>query len=358
MTRLAKPLLPAVVAMSALVLGGCASAPSPAPSGSATTASGECARMVTDSGGLEDHSFNQASWEGMQQAQTKYGIDVQPLVSQSDTDLQPNVDQASDSGCGFVLTVGWSLAPATQEDAASHPDVDYAIVDDNSIDAPNVKPIVFDTDEAAYLAGYVAAGVTKTGKVATYGGAQEPAVTLFMDGFADGIAKYNEVHGTSVQLLGWDRAAQDGSFTGDYEDVSKGRTFTENFISQGADIILPVAGQVGEGSLAAAADHPGTLVIWVDTDGYEIPGLAQYKSLILTSVMKKMQDAVVQIIGDWLDGSFTNEPYVGTLENGGVDIAPYHDLESAVGADLAKEVDDLRAQIVSGAITVDSPSEP
>jgi len=265
----------------------------------------------------------------------------------------------SESGCGFVLTVGWSLAEATQDNATSHPDIDYAIVDDNSIDLPNVKPIVFDTDEAAYLAGYVAAGVSKTGKVATYGGDSEPAVTLFMDGFWDGVQKYNAVHGTSVQVLGWDKDnPASGSFTGDYTDINKGKVLTEGFIAQGADIVMPVAGQVGQGSLAAAADHPGTYVVWVDSDGYLIDGLAQYRSLILTSVMKKTQDAVVQIVGDILDSKFTKDAYVGTLANGGVDIAPFHDLESTVGTTLSGEVAQLRQDIVDGKIKVDSPSSP
>ncbi len=314
--------------------------------------------MVTDQGGLDDHSLNQARWAGLEAAAAKYGIDVQALVSTAETDLAPNVEQASASGCGFVLTVGWSLAPATSDSATANPDVDYAIVDDASIDLPNVKPIVFDTAQASYLAGYLAAGVTKTGKVATFGGGNEPAVTLFMDGFADGIAKYNEVHGTSVQLLGWDKAAQDGAFTGDYEDKNKGKVLTQGFIDQGADIILPVAGQVGEGAAAAALEHPGTLIIWVDTDGFDVPGLEQYQPIMLTSVMKKMGEAVLEIIGNHLDGSFTNDPYVGTLANGGVDIAPFHDLEATVGSTLAGEIEDLRAQIVSGAIVVESASAP
>ncbi|MBO9577884.1 MAG: BMP family ABC transporter substrate-binding protein [Microbacteriaceae bacterium] len=361
MTRLAKSLVAlSVLPLAALAFSGCAAAPtSPAETPGATDpVAAECARMVTDQGGLDDHSFNQATWAGMEEAGDQFGIDVQALVSTAETDLAPNVDQAAQSGCGIVITVGWSLSAATSEAATASPDVHFAIVDDASIDLPNVKPIVFDTAQASFLAGYLAAGVTKTGKVATFGGGNEPAVTLFMDGFADGIAKYNEVHGASVQLLGWDKATQDGAFTGDYEDKNKGKVLTEGFIAQGADIILPVAGQVGEGAAAAAAAVPGTLIIWVDTDGFEAPGLEQYQPIMLTSVMKQMGDAVVSIIGDHLDGAFTNEPYIGTLENGGVDIAPFHDLEATVGPELAAEIDELRAQIIAGDIVVESPSAP
>jgi basic membrane protein A len=312
--------------------------------------------MVTNSGGLEDRSFNQSSWAGMQQAEKDLGIGAEVLVSTTETDLAPNVEAAADSGCGLVLTVGYELATSTQEQAAAHPDVDFAIVDEVVV-ADNVKPIVFDTAQAAFLAGYLAAGVSKTGAVATFGGGNQPPVTLFMDGFVDGVAYYNEAHDTKVKALGWDKDKQDGSFTGDFEDTVKGRTLAQNFIDQGADVILPVAGQVGEGAAAAALDAGGVSIIWVDNDGYEtLP--ADYKSIILTSVIKNTTDAVVDIVGASKDGSFTNEPFIGTLENGGVGIAPFHDLEATVGTELAGEIDKLTTDIVSGSVVVTSPSTP
>jgi len=359
MTVSSKFLLPITAIAAALAFAGCAPAPT-SPTAEPTTpaepTTQDCARMVTNSGGLEDRSFNESSWEGLEQAAATYGIDVQAIVSLNETDLVPNVDQAVASGCGYILTVGWELAEATATQAAANPDLHFSIVDE-IVEAPNVKPIVFDTAQASYLAGYLAAGVSKTGIVATFGGGNQPPVTLFMDGFVDGVAKYNEVHGTQVQVLGWDKETQDGTFTGDFEDVAKGKTFTENFIAQGADVILPVAGQVGEGTAAAAIEHPGTLFIWVDSDGYDTLS-AEYRPALLTSVLKKTQDAVLQIVGEHLDGSFTNEPYIGTLENGGVDIAPFHDLESAVSPELAKEIDELRAAIIAGEIVVESPSAP
>ena len=173
--------------------------------------------------------------------------------------------------------------------------------------------------------------MSKTGVVATFGGGNQPPVTLFMDGFVDGVAKYNEVHGTAVRALGWDKAKQDGAFTGDFEDINKGKALAEGFIDQGADVILPVAGQVGEGATSAALERGGVSVIWVDSDGYE--SLApEFRPVLLTSVLKNTQDAMVEIVGEVQDGSFSNEPYIGTLENGGVEIAPYHDLAPLVHA--------------------------
>ncbi len=343
----------ALIAGAALLLAGCAQAPE---AGGESTASEYCARMVTNSGGLQDRSFNQSSWEGLQRASDQYSIDVKALVSTSETDLKPNVEQAVDSGCQLVLTVGWELADATSAAAAANPDVHFAIVDEQ-VDAPNIKPIVFDTAQAAFLAGYLAAGVSETGIVATFGGGNQPPVTLFMDGFVDGVAHYNEVHSTSVRALGWDKAKQDGNFTGDFEDVSKGKTLAQGFIDQGADVILPVAGQVGEGAAAAASEASGVSVIWVDNDGYEtLP--AAFRPFVLTSVLKNTQDAVVAIVGDDMNGSFDNTPFIGTLGNGGVDIAPFHERASLVSPELSAEIDGVRASIIDGSIVVTSPSTP
>ncbi|UOQ89886.1 BMP family ABC transporter substrate-binding protein [Agromyces endophyticus] len=353
MPRAQRLLLVAASAAASLALVSCATAPEAKPTDAASEV---CARMVTNSGGLEDRSFNQSSWEGLQAAEQEYGIDAKAIVSTGETDLAPNVAQAVDSGCELIVTVGWELAEATTDQAAKNPDLHFAIVDE-TVEGDNIKPVVFDTAQASFLAGYLAAGVSKTGVVATFGGGNQPPVTLFMDGFVDGVAKYNEVHGTNVRALGWDKAKQDGAFTGDFEDVNKGKTLTQGFIDQGADVILPVAGQVGEGAAAAALEHDGVSVIWVDSDGYETLN-AQFRPVVLTSVLKNTQDAMVEIMGDVIDDEFTNEPYIGTLENGGVEIAPYHDLAPLVSDELDGEIDGLRKAIIAGDLVVDSPSAP
>ncbi|MGY3126933.1 basic membrane protein A [Agrococcus sp. UYP33] len=350
--------LPALAAL--VLLAGCATPP---PAATETTGSEapeqalECAQMVTNSGGLNDRSFNETSWAGMERAQEELGIEANVLVSTSESDLAPNVQAAVDTGCGFVLTVGFELAAATGEQAEANPDVQFAIVDE-IVEAPNVRSIVFDTAQAAYLAGYAAASVSETGIVATFGGGNQPPVTLFMDGFAAGIEAYNEAKGTEVRLLGWDPETQDGTFTGDFENVQLGQTQTQAFIAQGADVILPVAGQVGEGAFRASLDAGGTaLVLWVDNDGYDtLP--AEFRPLLLTSVLKNTEDAVVGAVSDALDGTLSDEPIIGTLENGGVDIAPFHDLDARVSDETKAELEALRQQIIAGEITVESPSSP
>lgn len=345
--------------LAAALLAGCQAAP-PRPTDGGESGSAhalECAQMVTNSGGLNDRSFNETSWAGMQRAEQELGVRANVLVSTSESDLAPNVGAAVDTGCGFILTVGYELAPATADQAARNPDVQFAIVDE-IVEGDNVRPIVFDTAQAAYLAGYTAASVSQTGIVATFGGGNQPPVTLFMDGFAAGIDAYNAAKGTQVRLLGWNAATQDGTFTGDFENVQLGQTQTQAFLAQGADVILPVAGQVGEGAFRASLDAGGTaLVIWVDNDGYDtLP--AEFRPILLTSILKNTQDAVQSAIGDALDGAISNEAVIGTLENGGVDIAPFHDLESRVSDETRAELEQLRERIIAGEIVVESPSSP
>jgi basic membrane protein A len=181
-----------------------------------------------------------------------------------------------------------------------------------------------------------------------------------MDGFADGVAYYNEQKDADVQLLGWDKEAQNGTFIGNFNDQGAGKTNTQNFINEGADVIMPVAGPVGLGTLDAVieANEGGkkATVVWVDSDGYETAGKGE--EFILTSVMKLMGDAVNEVISSDVEGDFDNTPYIGTLENGGVALAPFHDQEANVPEELQGELDEIKEQIVSGDIAVESAASP
>ncbi|MCI1642163.1 MAG: BMP family ABC transporter substrate-binding protein [Actinomyces sp.] len=355
----------AVAAAAALALAGCGSAPSESGEASASgeTQSGGAAGgsikacMVSDMGGFEDKSFNQSGKEGMEKAKSELGIDVAYAESQSDSDYAANIANMVQGGCDVIIGVGYLMADALNQAATENPDIDFALVDSTFTDpGENTKALVFNTAEAAYLAGYASAGLTSTGKVGTYLGGQIPSTAVFADGFADGIAKYNEDNGTSVELLGWDKEKQSGMATGDFEDTSKGKQFTEQLIQQGADIIMPVAGPVGAGTLAAAKEAGNVNVVWVDADGY----LTQpdYGSIIITSVVKEIGQAVYDTVKTVQDGQWSSEDYVGTLANGGVGIAPFHDWDSKVPADLKSQLEDLQSQITDGTITVESENSP
>jgi basic membrane protein A len=314
--------------------------------------------MVTDVGGIDDKSFNATAYAGLDQAATELGVESSFLESQTADDYAPNIQAFVDQGCDLIVTVGFLLGDATAAAAEANPDQKFAIVDVDFFDSDagedvtfdNVKELTFATDQAAFLAGYLAAGMTESGTVGTFGGINIPPVTIFMNGFAAGIAKYNQDNGTDVQLLGWDPAAQDGTFTGDFENQDNGRNVTQDLIDEGADIILPVAGPVGLGA-AAAAEEAGAKMIWVDTDG--CVSAAEYCPLFLTSIMKNMNTAVFDTMGEVVDGSFAGGLYSGTLENGGVGLAPFHEFEGAVPQELADAITELQAGIIDGSVSVD-----
>jgi basic membrane protein A len=311
---------------------------------------------VTDTGGVDDKGFNQNAHDGLLKAEAELGTTSALLESTADTDYAPNLATFTDQNCGIIITVGFLLGAATQASAATNPDQLYAIVDfAYDPPPPNILGLVFDTKSASMLQGYLAAGMTKTGKVGTFGGIQIGPVVDFMNGFSAGVNYYNEKNGTSVQVLGWDPKTQTGSFTGDFTDLDKGRVTAEGLMQEGADIIFPVAGPVGQGAMAAVKDNPSgldtPLFIGVDVDQYiSVPG---FESIMLSSVLKRIDNAVFEAIKQAMAGPFTSNLYVGTLANEGVGMAPFHDLDSAVPQALKDEIAALQAALIDGSVKAD-----
>jgi len=309
--------------------------------------------QITDTGGIDDKSFNATAWKGIQDSEAAYGIQTNYLESMEVADYEKNLNAFLDEGCDLIITVGYLIGDATAAAAAANPDRYFSIVDyayDPAI--PNVIGQVFETDEAAYLAGYAAAALTQTGKVGTFGGLPIPTVTIFMDGFAKGVAKYNEVKGTAVEVLGWDLENPDaGLFTMSFDDQQKGRELAISLMDEGADIIMPVAGPVGLGAAAAIQERGNAWVVGVDSDWFLTS--PEYGDIILTSVMKLMDATTMMVIEDVIDGSFEGGVIVGTLANQGVTLAPFHDAEGLVSAELQAELDQLQADIIAGTIVLD-----
>ncbi|MCB1271692.1 MAG: BMP family ABC transporter substrate-binding protein [Microthrixaceae bacterium] len=343
----------ALAAVAFLVAGACASEDEGDESGSGSDSDGGTSEVVacqvTDTGGVDDRSFNQTANEGLVRAEEELGVEGNVLESQSEADFEPNLKAFVDQDCDLIIPVGFLLDSATQASAKDNPDQKYAIVDVDFFDTEageditldNVEELTFATDQAAFLAGYLAAGSTETGTVGTYGGINIPTVTIFMDGFLAGVQQYNADNGTDVKVLGWD--GSEGLFTGDFEDQDKGKQTTKSLIDEGADIVMPVAGPVGLGSVEAANEADGVKLIWVDTDGcVSVPDACD---LFLTSVQKKMDVAVYDSIKSVVDGEFEAGLYVGTLENDGVGIP---ELGSDVPEELAQKIDEYREAIISG----------
>jgi basic membrane protein A len=344
-----------------LVVSACGSKPPAAGSGPASgsstaSASSFKACMVTDTGGIDDRSFNASAWQGMQAAQSAGKAKVSFVQSKSESDYAPNIAQLVGQKCQLVVTVGGLMAQATtdasKKDASQH----FAIVDSNG-NGTNVQGLQFNTAQAGFLAGYLAAGYSKSGKVATYGGLKIPPVTIYMDGFWEGVQYYNQKKGKSVQVLGWSEKTQNGSFAGSFTDQSQGQQLANNFIQQGADVIFPVAGGTGLGSAGAAQASGGkAVIIWVDTDG--VTAAPQYANVFLSTAFKNVNNAVQKAVEDSSGGTFATTDYIGTLTNGGVGLSPFHNFDSKVNPALKSELDQLKQDIESGTVKITSPAQP
>ena len=329
---------------------------SEAPTGDVT------ACEVTDLGGVDDKGFNQTAFEGMTRAEEELGTKSDLLESKSDADYATNIQSFLEKDCSVIITVGFLLDGATAEAAKANPDQQFAIVDSTAQDnngtpddfaddvaLPNVRPLLFATEEPSFLAGYLAAGMTKTGKVATYGGINIPPVVVFMDGFLNGVNYYNEQKGTAVEVLGWD--GSEGSFAGNFDNLDDGRKLAQGFADEGADIIFPVAGPVGLGSAAFATEQGGAIrIIGVDVDQYV--SNPQDASVYLASVLKGIDAAVFDTINNIVESGAPGDPYTGTLENGGVGLSEFHDQDGDVPQELKDELEALTAAIIAGDVEV------
>jgi basic membrane protein A len=355
----------AALAAVAVIAAGCAkpSSSSGSGSGSGSGAAKFTGCMVTDTGGINDKSFNQSSWQGMQEAAAANPkITVKYLPSTTTSDYAKNISTFISQKCGIIVTVGFLMGPATQAAALANPKQKFAIVDCSYASfclstkahppiAHNIRQLVYNTAQDAFLGGYLAAGMTKTGKVATFGGEKFGTVTIYMDGFWDGVQYYNSQHHTHVQVLGWSEPSQNGTFAGSFTNITAGQTITNTFITHGADIIFPVAGAVGLGSAkavqTAAAAGKKVAMFWVDTDG--CVSAATYCKYFITSVEKGISTSVKTAVLDAAKGQ-SGGSYVGTLANGGAVLAPFHDWASKVPASLQSELNTVKQDIISGKI--------
>jgi len=360
-----KSVLAGLAAASVVVaLAGCGSAPETSPTSSGAAGGGAtdgfkpC--MVSDQGGFDDKSFNQLGFEGMVAAADALGVDYVDVQSDSEADFAPNLTNLIDQNCSLIITVGFALASAAGESATANPDVEYVSIDDvvdndfdGETDAENIKPIVFDTSQAAFLAGYAAASYStdKDKKVGTFGGQNFPTVSIFMDGFKQGVEYWNSQKSDTVQVLGWD--GTDGLFTGAFTANQDAINAAQGLVDQGVDVLLPVGGPIYQSAASVIrASGREIALIGVDADVYETdPSVAD---LLMTSIRKGIDVGVEDAVNAAGEGQFDNAPFVGTLENDGVGLAPFHDYESKVSPDLQGELDTITQGIIDGSIPVTS----
>jgi len=364
----------AAIVFGACTGGGAAAAPTSAAPASAAPASAAPteaapaykACVAFDTGGLGDKGFNDLAKKGLEDAAAA-GFDTAYSEAQGATDYAANIQRLIDEKCQTIITVGFNQTQATIEATLANPEIAFAQVDatwnelgadytaGTADDMPfpaNFTGIDFQIDQAGMLAGYLAAGFSKSGKIGTYGGAQFPGVTRFMDGLSAGIKYYNQKKGTSVSLLGWDAAAQTGTFVGGdnpWGDPAKGEQLAQTFLDQGVDIVHPVSGATGNGTLKAML-AAGKYGIGVDND--QAVTLPEYAKAIITSSQKVIDVAVLDTIKKNAAGDMGGENYVGTLANKGVALSPFHEFDSLISADLKAEIEALAAEIAAGTVKV------
>jgi basic membrane protein A len=354
-----------LLAVVVLALSACGPAATTAPTAAPAIKVG----MVTDTGGIDDKSFNNLSWQGVQQGISQLGVSGKYLESHQQSDYAKNIQQLISENDNLIVTVGFLMGVDTATAAKANPNQKFAIIDytypdcapggvagkdcGSATDMSNVRGLAFQTDQAAFLAGYLAAGMSKTGTIGTWGGIKIPTVTIFMKGFQAGAMYYNKKHNTSVKVLGWDDASQNGIFINGFTSTDDGKNTTTSMVQEGADVILPVAGGAGLGAAAYCESiTPKCMVIGVDQDWFL--SAPEYNDIELSSVQKKVDVAVYKTIQDVINGKFTGGTVTYTIADGGVDLAPYHNFDSQVPQTLKDEITQAKADLISGAVTVDN----
>ncbi|MBS5302208.1 MAG: BMP family ABC transporter substrate-binding protein [Clostridiaceae bacterium] len=292
--------------------------------------------LVTDVGGVNDGSFNQTAWEGMERAAEELGVTVNYLESGTDADYAPNLETFADEEYDLIISIGYMLADATRTAAEQNPDIKFAIVDDATIDLLNVTCLMFRAEQASYLAGYVAGKTTKTNNVGYVAGMANETMNQFGYGYCAGVLDANP--DAKIQQFN----------ANSFADAATGKTMANTAITNGADVIFHAAAATGLGVIEACHEA-GVYAIGVDSDQSGIS-----PDTVLTSAMKRVDNAVYDTIESLVNGTLESSVHTYDLAEGGVDIAPSQDL---IADDVVAEVEEVKEKIINGEIEVPADQE-
>lgn len=288
--------------------------------------------LITDVGGIHDHSFNETSWKGLEKAKTDFGVEINYLESKTDADYTSNIETFVDEEYDLIICVGFKLAEATKKAAEAHPETKFAIIDDASNAAlPNVTCLTFKQEQASYLVGYVAGLMTKTNNVGFVLGMASDMMNKFGYGYLAGVYAANPK--ATVQQIN----------ANNFADPAIGKTSATTMITKGADIIFHAAGGTGVGVIQACQEAK-KYAIGVDTDQSSLA-----PDTVITSAMKSVDNAVYDSVKQLVEGTLKGGEVVYDLAKGGVDIAPTTNLLSE---DVLKKVEEVKAKILSGEVVV------
>jgi basic membrane protein A len=339
----------ALAGASALVLAGCGAPPEEGDGGDAVDFTA-CA--VSDEGSWNDKSFNEAAYDGLLKAEDELGVEINDAESQSIEDFEPNLTQMVDAGCDVTFAVGFnfSLNDTIFNVADANPESQFVWIDGWNQGQTNLKPIAYAMEQSSYLAGYLSAAYSTSKVVGTYGGLDIPAVTAFMDGFYYGAKAYEAETGTAITVLGRDPIAGTGTFTDpalNFGDTEGAKSISAGFLAEGADVIFPVAGGLFASTAEAITESGSTTAVFLGVDKNIAVTSPEYADLVLTSVEKRMTQAVFDIISDLSSGGeFSVDAYLGTLENDGTALSE----SDKISAELLAKLDELKAGIIDGSI--------
>ena len=288
--------------------------------------------LVTDTGGVNDQSFNQSAWEGLQKVEEEYGVTVNYLESSGDADYIPNITSFIDEDYDLIISVGYMLADATREAAEANPDQKFAIIDDSSCsDLDNVTCLMFKQEQASYLVGYVSGLMTETNNVGFVLGNASETMHLFGYGYLAGVLDANP----DAKIQQYNAAS--------FADAAGGKSAATTMVTNGADVIFHAAGGTGVGVIEGCKEA-GMYAVGVDSDqSYLAP------DTIITSAMKRVDVAVQTVSEEAINGTISGGIETYELSNGGVDIAPTTTL---LPDDVVSAVEEIKQKIISGEVTV------
>jgi len=308
---------------------------------------------VAFDGPVDDKAFNQSAWEGAQEAAEGLNWDAVYLIAKQQTGWEKNLNEFLDSNCDLIVGVGWTSGEAIQAAAEANPDQMFQVIDYAYFPSiPNVWGQLYKMEEGAFLAGYLAAGMTKTGKIGCFGGMNIPSVADFFIGFAQGIDYYNQENGTDAQLLGWSNETLDGNFVGDFMDTEGASRFTESLMDEGCDIIFPQSGVEALAAAAAMKQRGGVMAFGADADQFVADTASG--SVYLTTTMKNLGLSIIKAANQVADGTFEGGTYFAHLADGGLELAPFHDYDSQVPDELKAGLAKVKEDIISGTVQVEN----
>ncbi len=320
-----------------LAVGGCGDQPTNASANARGTGKKKLrVGIVFDKGGRGDKSFNDSAWRGIERAKAEFDIEERAVESKAEKDYEPNLTALADQGVDVIVAVGLAMKDSVQGVAPNYPNVKFALVDD-VVDAPNVRSLLFKEEEGSFLAGYLAGLMTTADKIGFVGGMEIDLIKKFYAGYAAGAKSANP----AIEIL-------PEKYTGDWNNVDTGKVAANVLFRSGADIVYHAAGKAGLGVIAAAQDNK-KLAIGVDSDqDYIAPGF------VLTSMIKRVDEAVYQTIKDVVEGKWSPGTVVYDLKAGGVGISELKYTKDRIGEEKLKRVREVGDRISSGELKVPS----